>query len=190
MKTKSPYILNIIGLSIGEHDFEFEFDKTIFDHKENEDINDIDCKILLHLKKTSYHINATISITGITNLTCDRSLEKYNQKIDTHDDIIFKYSDQNEEIEDNLYHITHSLESIDFSDIFYELIAVQIPMKKIHPKHLDESDLDDNAEEVLIYSSNDSEIIEENTDICDSRWESLKKFKLDNDKIEGKNGAS
>ena len=58
-------------------------------------------------------------------------------------------------------------------------------MKKIHPDYTEEDDFNDNAEEVLIYSSKDGEEIEDNDDICDSRWEALKNLNIDNNKNKG-----
>lgn len=185
MSKNSAYKINIIGLSLGEHEFNYTIDNKFFQKHPHEDIKDVNCTIDLTLKKSSYQIIANIHIKGTLRLECDRSLEEFDHEINEQTEIFFKYSETNEEIDDTLFHITTDIDALEFEDIFYQLIAVLVPMKKIHPKHIEEDDFDDDAEEVLIYSSENYDDTEENNDICDSRWEALKNLKIDNNKNKG-----
>lgn len=186
MSKKSPFKINIIGLTLGEHQFDYHLDDTFFEpYPLHEDIKGVNCTIDLVLKKSSYQIVATLNIKGTLRLECDRSLEEFDYEINEQPEIFFKYGEKDEEIDDTLYHITSTLESLEFEDIFYQSIAVLIPMKKIHPQYIEEDDFDEDVEEVLIYSSQDDDETEENNDICDSRWEALKKLNIDNNKNKG-----
>lgn len=185
MSKNSPYKINIIGLTHGEHQFDYHIDNAFFEKHPHDDIKGANCNIDLVLKKSTYQIVATLTFTGTIRLVCDRSVEEFEYEIDEQTEIFFKYNETNEEIDDTLYHITSTLEALEFEDIFYQTIAVLIPMKKIHPEYVEEDDFDEEAEEVLIYSSEDDDETEENDDICDSRWEALKKLNIDNNKNKG-----
>lgn len=185
MTKKSPFKVNIIGLTNGDHQFDFNIDNKFFEKHPHDDIKGANCQIELNLKKSTYQIVAEVNISGTLTLECDRSLKEFEHIVNEQTEIFFKYTENEEEIDDTLFHITSTVESIQFEDIFYQSIAVLIPMKKIHPEHIEEDDFDEDAEEVLIYSSEDSEETEENDDICDSRWEALKNLNIDNNKNKG-----
>ena len=182
MSKISPYKINIIGLTNGAHQYNFDIDNSFFEKHPHDDIKGSNCIIELILKKSTYQIVAELNIKGTITLECDRSVEEFKHVLNEQIEVFFKYNEKNEEIDDTLFHITSTLETLEFEDIFYQSIGISIPMKKIHPDYIEEDDFDEEAEEVLIYSSEDSEEIEDNDDICDSRWEALKNLSIDNNK--------
>ncbi len=180
MKKKTPYKIDIVGLSFSKHDYSLVIDNQFFEEREYEDIHSANCVVNLFLDKTEYRITASFEIKGTVGLVCDRSLEKFNHPIDISKQIIFKYSDTEEEVDDELFYITKTQDAIDFRDVLFEIISIEIPIKKTHPKFKNKDEDEDEAKEVLIYSSEDDCSLEENNDICDSRWDSLKNLKFDN----------
>ena len=185
MSKTATYKINIIGLSNGAHEYDFNIRNNFFEKHPHDDVKGANCQIELILRKSTYQIVAEINIKGTLTLECDRSLEEFPYKLEEQIEIYFKYNESNEEIDDTLFHITPTLETLDFEDILYQSIGTSIPMKKIHPEYIEEDDFNDDAEEVLIYSSKDGEEIEDNDDICDSRWEALKNLNIDNNKNKG-----
>jgi uncharacterized metal-binding protein YceD (DUF177 family) len=63
-------------------------------------------------------------------------------------------------------------ESIDLSSVIYEVISVEMPMKRLHPRFENEYELDDDLK--MIYTSEDSLDEEEKEQITDPRWNKLK----------------
>jgi uncharacterized protein len=62
---------------------------------------------------------------------------------------------------------------LDMGQYLYELIAVNVPMKRLHPK-FEKDDLEE-SEIQLVYSSPTTET--DNQEEIDPRWEKLKKLK-------------
>ena len=74
--------------------------------------------------------------------------------------------------------INRDNESLELGQYIFEFIALEVPMKKLHPRYQDEEDEDDLSEGKIIYTSNPSEDDRggDAGDI-DPRWEILKKLK-------------
>jgi uncharacterized metal-binding protein YceD (DUF177 family) len=140
-------------------------------------------KIEVILDRSETMILAEISIKGNAELICDRSLDEFSFPIDSQEKIIYKYEDKYEEVDDNLVHIPYGAESLNLSTNIYDLINVQIPMKKLHPRFVEDSfegdDFEDEEESFFVYSS-DIETIEEESEKeegdvdVDPRWNKLK----------------
>ena len=75
---------------------------------------------------------------GITTLNAGG--EEFDFPIEITERVIYKYGEDYEELDDTLFTIPFGAESIDFSNLIYDLINVQIPMKKLHPKFQEEED--------------------------------------------------
>ena len=124
-------------------------------------------------------VQCTFKIKGSIELTCDRSLEDFDFLIDKEEKIIFRYADNYEELSEDLINIPHGQIELDLAPFIYELIAVSIPMKKLHPKFENETSEDDEEEVEFIYSS-EGENPEENKkddDDIDPRWKDLLNLK-------------
>ena len=114
-------------------------------------------------------ISISFEMKGSVELTCDRSLKKFNYPILTKNNVIFKYGDEWQELDDELYEIPSNLDQLDVAPFIYEFIILALPMKKLHPDFAENSEIDE-----VIYST-ESEKKEENT--LNPMWENLKKLK-------------
>ena len=114
-------------------------------------------------------ITLNLKIEGSIELTCDRSLELFDHPIHITKEIIFKYGDEEKELSEDVFVILKSEQEINITSFLYELIMLEVPMKRLHPKFQDESDEDE-----MVYESNNDNSQE---DAVDPRWEALKKLK-------------
>ncbi|MFK7781530.1 MAG: DUF177 domain-containing protein, partial [Psychroserpens sp.] len=53
MKPLKDYTIPYVGLKIGKHHFDYQIDKTFFEHFEYDDFNDVDVKTELTFEKKS-----------------------------------------------------------------------------------------------------------------------------------------
>ncbi len=113
-------------------------------------------------------------ITGSVELTCDRSLEVFDEPIHIFEKFIYKYGDRHEEITDELEMIPHGTATINIAQHIYDFIAVSIPMKRLHPRFRDEEIEEDG---LLLYST-DKETVEEKEQEIDPRWAALNKLRM------------
>jgi uncharacterized protein len=180
------YDIEVIKLKEGKHEFSFEIkDDFLGQFEDNHIVNKGNLKVDLILSKEANLINATFDIKGKVELTCDRSLELYNQELSTEQKILYKYGPEEVEIDEDIIMITRDTSSINVAQLIYEFIILAIPAKKIHPDYRDEMDEDDfDGEGVVVYRSDEVDEDEsqdepgtDSEDKTDPRWEALKNLK-------------
>ena len=162
------YRVNIQGLSNKIHHFEFELGDVFFRLYGTSLVSEGNLTAKVALDKHETFIEASFRITGSVVLTCDRSLDKFDYPVDLSRKVIFKFGHENAEISEEILMITFDTEHIDLGQLMYEFIGVSIPMKKLHPRFLQ----DDAGDEIVYTSDKDKK-----TDESDPRWDILKKLK-------------
>lgn len=163
------YRINILGLSLSVHQFQYEIGDDFFRKYDNGLVSEGKFTVDVALDKRETFLEATLKIKGSVKLVCDRSLDEFDYPMDISRMIVFKYGNQDMEISEDVMMIAHGTETLEIGQFIYEFIALAIPMKKLHPRFQDESD-----EEGIIYSSDSDE--EKKDDEIDPRWEMLKKL--------------
>jgi uncharacterized protein len=185
VKFLKAYNIDIIKLKDGKHTFQFEVKDEFFRFFEAEDwINGSKVIVNITLNKGVSVIEATFAFGGTVRLTCDRSLEEFDEVLDFTEKIIYKYGPIEQEISEDIFMITKDTPSINVSQLIYEFILLAIPAKKIHPDYLDEMDDEDFEHEgALVYLSDEieKEHLEDEgqnpENPIDPRWEILNKLK-------------
>jgi uncharacterized protein len=170
------YNINIIGLSNKVHHFDFEIDDRFFGHYGSDLISKGSFTANVALDKHETFIEATFKISGQAKLICDRSLDPFDYPIRFEKKILYKYGEANEELSDEIKMIHRDTDTLELGQDMYELICLQVPMKKLHPRYQHEADAED-SEGKIIYSSGDTNADAESGDDIDPRWEKLKKLK-------------
>ncbi len=126
------------------------------------------------LDKNTDFFKLNFLIKGHVNLTCDRSLEEFEQYIDLNKSLIIRYGEKTEEVSDDLETITSDTLTIDLGRYIYEYIGLEIPYKKLHPRFREQvssSDQDPLVYQTETYKKSDLE------DDIDPRWKALLKLK-------------
>lgn len=164
------YTVNIVGLSDKAHTFDFRIGDEFFRQYGTEILagGDFEAKVVLDKHET--FIDADFSITGKANLVCDRSLDPFEEPVNIHRKVMFKYGDEPTELTDEIVVIARDEHSLELGQLMYEFISLEIPIKKLHPRFRQESDDDGDGKIVYKSESNDDKEI-------DPRWEKLKKLK-------------
>lgn len=165
------YRVNIVGLSNKVHHFDFAINDGFFNRLGKDIVSKGSFVARVTLDKHETFMEVTFDITGAAKLICDRSLDPFDYPVELHKLIVFKYGDEDQEINDEIMIIHRDTVSLELGQFIYEFIGLAIPMKKLHPRFSD--DRDTNGDE-LIYSSVTEE---KKTEDTDPRWEILKKLK-------------
>lgn len=174
------FVIGLTSLNNKEHVFEFKVESSFFKNFENSPVEAGDLDVKVVLDKQERLIQCTFEINGAAELTCDRSLEEFNYPIHKTDKIIFRYADSYEELSEDLINIPQGQIELDLAPFIYELIAIAIPMKKLHPKFNDELSEEDDEETVeFVYSSEEEkpEDDKKDDDDIDPRWKDLLNLK-------------
>ncbi|WP_425639248.1 YceD family protein [Algoriphagus yeomjeoni] len=186
MKFWRTFDIEVIKFLEGIHEIDFEIGDSFFQHfEDNELVEKGKLTARVIMKVGANLIEMDFHIAGKVTLTCDRSLEQFEQPLDFHEKMIYKYGSEEKEIDENVSMITRDTPKINVAQLIYEFILLALPLKKIHPDYRNQMD-DEEYEGEGIYayidgqdsndSENDSESDEDNTPV-DPRWDLLKKLK-------------
>jgi uncharacterized metal-binding protein YceD (DUF177 family) len=165
------FSISILGLDKGTHQFEFELGEDFFKKYGQEVVTTGKLLARVILDKKETFIDADFDVKGGVFLICDRSLDEFDFPISISRKVVFKYGEEPKEISDEIIMITHDQHKLDVGQLIYEFIALDIPIKKLHPRFQNEAE--DETEGKIIYTS--STQVEE--EAIDPRWEKLKKLK-------------
>ena len=133
MKALAEFTIPFVGLKEGLHKFEFDINKTFFEAFDFEDFNDINGKISLELTKKSTLLELSFTATVTVNVNCDLTNEPFDFPLNPQFELVVKFgSDFNNENEDLLI-LPHGAYQVDVSQYIYEMIALALPLKRVHP---------------------------------------------------------
>lgn len=166
------YSVNIIALSNRIHHFSYEVGDEFFRRFGTDLVSSGSFNVEVALNKHETFIEATFSIKGKASLICDRSLDAFDEAIETSNMIVFKFADEDREISDEIMLIQRDTPSLELGQFIYEFIGLALPMKRLHPRFRDEDESETGG---IVYSSGSDEKRDEGE--TDPRWEKLKKLK-------------
>ncbi|QCR22637.1 DUF177 domain-containing protein [Pontibacter sp. SGAir0037] len=180
MKKLRDYEIGLVKLSNKKHEFEFDVDDSFFALFEQEMILGGKLQAKVELDKTESLLTLHFDIKGHVRLTCDRSLDEFDQPVNVQEVFRIKYGPENTELDEDLWQITSDTQNINVAQHIYDFIGLSLPMKKLHPRFVEESEEDeDDDEDILIYSSrkaaNEGESDDsDDEDDTDPRWDALR----------------
>ncbi|GAA0881374.1 DUF177 domain-containing protein [Algoriphagus jejuensis] len=187
MKFWKTFDIEVIKFKEGKHEIDFEIGDSFFQNFEDNEIVEkgrLTTRVIVN--KGANVIELNFHIKGTVQLTCDRSLEVYDQPLDFSEKMIYKYGAEEKEIDEDVYMITRDTPSINVAQLIYEFILLALPAKKIHPDYrneLDNEDLEVEGGYVYIDDELETELEDETPDSSqeskpvDPRWEQLMKLK-------------
>lgn len=187
MKFWRTFDIEVIKFLDGIHEIDYEIGDSFFQHFEDNDfVQKGNLIVRIKMNKGANVVDLDFHIKGKVTLTCDRSLEKFEQPLDFHETMRYKYGLEEMEINEDVIMITRDTPKINVAQLIYEYILLALPAKKIHPDYRNEMD-DEDYEGVGIYayiddrkapdSDEDSMDKENEGEVTDPRWDLLKKFK-------------
>jgi len=175
LKDLKEFDIDLISLANESHDYQHIVDSNFFAMFEHSLVEVGNCNIHVVLKKSETMLICEFDINGTIQLTCDRCLELFDYTISAEEQIIFKYGEQAQELTDEIVVIPRGLATLNLAQYIYEFVGIHIPMKKLHPRFVEEENEEGEENAFLIYSSASAEEESDKNEI-DPRWEDLKKL--------------
>lgn len=178
MKSLKEYVIQFVGLKLGEHCFEYKIDKKFFEYFEFNEFNDVNANISIVLNKKPTLLELHFKAIGTVNVFCDLTNEPYNQKIENRFDLVVNFGDDYNDENEEILIVPHSEYEINIAQYIYELIVLSMPSRRIHPRIEDgtlKSEMLDKLEEL----SPDSLKNKKTSQDIDPRWNTLKKLLTD-----------
>ncbi len=177
MNPLRTYDIHIVGLDNKRYEYDFTSDKAFFVALEQELIPTGAVQIHLVLEKSETMIRLEFHIVGSVEQTCDRSLDEYDESVDTRQTMLLKFGDHNEELSDEIELIERNTTTINVARYIFEFISLSLPMKRLHPRFRDEDETSDDQDGKLIYqSSTETNNNADDQPEIDPRWAALRKL--------------
>lgn len=180
MNALREYDINIVGLENKRYEYDFESGDAFFSALEQELIRRGQVQTHLVLDKSETMIRLDFHLVGTVEQTCDRSLDEYEEPVETRQTLLLKFGDHNEELSDEIELIERNTATINVARYIFEFISLSLPMKRLHPRFRNEEEQDDEDDESnvkLIYSSGpDPDEEGDDQSATDPRWAALRKL--------------
>lgn len=186
MEELKMYTIPFSGLKIGKHRFDFEIDKSFFEHFEYREFHEVAVNLEVILEKKSSFLEITLQYDGTVNVACDVTNEPFDQPISGSYHFVVKFGDvYNDDADDSgwdedILVIPHGSFEVNIQQPIYESIILAVPLRRVHPGVEDgtlKSEILDKLNELRPnYSDEESE---PETETTDPRWDTLKKLLTD-----------
>lgn len=164
------YTLEYIGLSLGNHEFEFEITDKFFSYFEHSQIHHCNLLLQLDVEKQERMMILSFKFKGEVEVICDRCSDEFLYPINITEKLHVKFGSEHSEESEDVVVVAESEHQIRLAEYIYDFIHLAIPMKVIHP---DDEDGNSGCNPEVLKILNQVTINE----VEDPRWEALKNLK-------------
>lgn len=178
MKVTNEFLIPFIGLKQGKHQFEFTIDSKFFSHFEYQDFENCQVNVALTLDKKSTMLELHFQHKGFVHVPCDVTNEPFDLPIEGEMNLLVKFGEVFNDEHDEILILPHGEYQIDVAQYIFEMIALSVPTKRVHPGVEDgslESEVLRKLEELSV-----EKIKEQKEHNTDPRWDKLKNLLTDN----------
>jgi uncharacterized protein len=169
------YIIPLSGLKEGRHTIDFSIGKEFFDLFEESEVKEGSLIADVEIEKRSSHAEVIIRISGSVIISCDRCLELFSLPVKCENKLLIKFGKSLEESDPDIISVPAEEHELDLTQHLYEFILLALPIKRVHP---DDKKGNSTCDPLMLKKLEELLIEEENE--SDPRWDDLKKLMNDN----------
>lgn len=170
------YDVSFSGLNQGKHTFEFKISQAFFDLFEfDQDFQNPNVALVLTLEKHSTFLELKLDAKGEVTLVCDVSDELYEQEIHGEMELVVKFGHEFDDSDDEVWIIPEGESEINIAQLIYELILLNIPIKRVNP-NLDSEQAKRALSLLEKYAPKAQEENQSDDKSNDPRWDTLKEL--------------
>ncbi len=127
------FVIPFVGLSAGNHQFDFEIDDKFFASFEYSEINEARALVKLDLERQDRMLVLNFSISGTIRVLCDRCLGEFDMPVKSEEEYFIKFGHEHREEDDNVLIISENETHIDIASLIFDYMNLQIPYRVVHP---------------------------------------------------------
>ncbi|PKW29143.1 uncharacterized metal-binding protein YceD (DUF177 family) [Flavobacterium lindanitolerans] len=180
MRVSNEFLIPFIGLKLGKHQFEYQINKKFFEDFGYDEFESCDIKVNVVLEKKSTMLELHFKHKGTIHVPCDLTNEMFDLPVKGKINLIVQFGEAFNNDNEELLILPHGEHQVDISQYIYEMIALSIPLKRIHPGVKDgtlKTDILDKLDELKVNAKEQkADAKQEETD---PRWDQLKKLLTD-----------
>ena len=184
------YRIDLKGMHDSAAHYDFLLDNQFFFDMEGMDVQKGNVNVSLDIHKAGGSYKLNFQVEGFVLVPCDRCLDDMELPVESNEYLVVKLGTEYEELADNVIVVPENEGYIDVAWFMYELVALSIPIKHVHPSGQCNEEMNRVLREHLCVETSGDESLEEEEmksfkaasagDISsDPRWCELKKL-LDN----------
>jgi uncharacterized metal-binding protein YceD (DUF177 family) len=178
MKKLHDFLIPFAGLKLGKHQFEFQVDQKFFDAFDYHEFENSKIKVNIILEKKSTMVEVSLKHQGTVTVPCDLTGELFDLPIKGKCKLVVQFGELFNNDNEELLILPHGEHQVDLSQYVYEMIALSVPSKRVHPGVADGT-LQNEALERLQSLSVNLKQDQENKPDTDPRWDKLKQLLTD-----------
>jgi len=182
MKVTNEFLIPFVGLKLGKHQFEYQINKEFFEDYDYDEFESCDIKVNLVLEKKSTMLELHFKHKGTIHVPCDLTSEMFDFPIKGKIKLIVQFGEVFNDDNEELLILPFGEHQVDVKQYIYEMIALSIPLKKIHPGIKDgtlKSEALDKLNELKVNSKEPKKTDSKEEETTDPRWDQLKKLLTD-----------
>jgi len=182
MKVTNEFLIPFVGLKLGKHQFEYQINKEFFEDYDYDEFEACDIKVNLVLEKKSTMLELHFKHKGTIHVPCDLTSEMFDFPIKGKIKLIVQFGEDFNDDNEELLILPFGEHQVDVKQYIYEMIALSIPLKKIHPGIKDgtlKSEALDKLNELKVNSKEPKKTDSKEEETTDPRWDQLKKLLTD-----------
>ena len=182
MKVTNEFLIPFIGLKLGKHQFEYQINKEFFEDYQYDEFESCDIKVNIILEKKSTMLELHFKHKGTIHVPCDLTSEMFDFPIKGKIKLIVQFGETFNDDNEELLILPFGEHQIDVTQYIYEMIALSIPLKKIHPGIKDgtlKTEALDKLNELKVNVKEQKTDVKEEEEKTDPRWDQLKKLLTD-----------
>ncbi|WP_140485594.1 YceD family protein [Flavobacterium sp. GSA192] len=179
MNRTKEFLIPFVGLKLGKHHFEYQISNAFFENFEYDEFQNSDIKVAVVLEKKSNMLELNFKHKGTVNVPCDLTGEDFDLPIKGKMKLIVRFGEVFNNDNEELLILPFGEFEIDIAQYIYEMIALSVPLKRVHPGVKDGSlktEVLDKLNELQVKEVSEKENKEEN---IDPRWDKLKQLLTD-----------
>ncbi|MEN2402104.1 DUF177 domain-containing protein [Flavobacterium sp. MC2016-06] len=177
-KTKE-FLIPFVGLKLGKHHFEYQVNNEFFENFDYNEFQSSDIKVNLVLDKKSTMLELDFKHKGTVNVPCDLTSEDFDMPIKGKMKLIVRFGDEFNNDNEELLILPHGEFEIDVAQYIYEMIALSVPLKRVHPGVKDGSLQTEALTKLNELRVKEEKVENKEEEDIDPRWEKLKKLLTD-----------
>ena len=197
MISEKDFLIQFSGLKQGEHQFEYHIENDFFNLFNYSEFNSTNIDVQVNLLKKTTMLELEFSHKGTVNVPCDVTNEDFDLPIEGNLKLLVKFGEEFNNENEDLLILPHGEFQINVAQYIYEMIALSVPYKRVHPDVAEDYETDEDLDDLDFLDSDDLEMINEedfpedelneneteedsdNNKETDPRWDKLKQLLTD-----------
>lgn len=173
MKKQQEFLIPFVGLKLGKHQFEYQIDNAFFENFEYDEFDAANVTVNVVLEKKSTMLEIGFKHKGTVTVPCDLTNELFDLPVKGKFHLVVQFGEEFNDENEELLILPHGEFQVDLSQYIYEMIALSVPQKRIHPGVKDGTLNSQALEKLKELEVKDVKEVEEETD---PRWDKLKQL--------------